>query len=84
MHVSHVSDTCRSERANTACEAAAARRGAARRARAVEWLARWPARRRRRTRSSGFEDVDAAIAPRSAAPTIVSDEVPQLASSWVL
>ena len=64
MHVSHVSDTCRSERANTACEAAAARRGAAPRARAAEWRAWWPARMRRRTRSSGFEVVDAAIAPR--------------------
>ena len=64
MHVSHVSDTCRSERANMAREAAAARRGAAPRARAAERLARWPARMRRRTRSSGFEVVDAAIAPR--------------------
>jgi hypothetical protein len=30
---------------------------------------------RRRTRSSGFEVVDAAIAQRSAAPTIVRDEM---------
>ena len=33
---------------------------------------------RRRTRSSGFEDVDAAIAQRSAAPTIVGDEITRI------